>query len=111
MNVRERIEAEGSEANRERHRQEFFDRLADRLLDVSLSEPHRSRVEQAFTHLADEEWDAAETLLREHYESVCETTTPQLQDEHHPAACHLYGGRHRTAINMLAGECFRNVWI
>ncbi|MFC7209576.1 hypothetical protein ACFQL3_03565 [Natronoarchaeum sp. GCM10025321] len=92
MNVRERIEAEGSEANRERHRQEFFDRLADRLLDVSLSEPHRSRVEQAFTHLADEEWDAAETLLREHYESVCETTTPQLQDEHHPAACHLYGG-------------------
>ena len=107
MNVRERIEnrsieveelwelvgenGEG-EADRRRHRQEFLDRLADRLVDVSLSEPHRSRVEEAFSHLADEEWDAAETLLREHYESVCETTTPQLQDERHPAACHLYEG-------------------
>jgi len=107
MNVRERIEnrsieveelwelvgenGEG-EADRRRHRQEFLDRLADRLVDVSLSKPHRSRVEEAFSHLADEEWDAAETLLREHYESVCETTTPQLQDERHPAACHLYEG-------------------
>ena len=109
MNVRERVEsrsieveelweqvsdddAEDDEAYRDRHRAEFLDRLADRLLDTSLSEPHRSRVEDAFSHLADEEWEAAETLLREHYESTCETTTPRLQAVAHPAACHLYKG-------------------
>ncbi|QSG02396.1 ABC transporter ATP-binding protein [Natranaeroarchaeum sulfidigenes] len=109
MNVRERVEsrsveieelweqvsdgdANEDEASRDRHRAEFLDRLADRLLDTSLSEPHRSRVEETFSHIADEEWEAAETLLREHYESVCETTTPQLQAERHPVACHLYEG-------------------
>ncbi len=109
MNIRERVEsrsieveelwervgdddAEDDEAYRDQHRAEFLDRLADRLLDTSLSEPHRSRVEDAFSHLADEEWEAAETLLREHYESTCETTTPRLQAEAHPAACHLYKG-------------------
>ena len=109
MNVRERIEdrsievgelwaqihdddADDSDTPSDQHRAEFRDRLADRLLDTPLSEPHRSRVEEALSHLADEEWDAAETVLREQYESVCETTTPQLQAQRHPAACHLYDG-------------------
>ncbi len=109
MNVRERIEdrsievgelwaqihdddADDSDTPSDQHRAEFPDRLADRLLDTPLSEPHRSRVEEALSHLADEEWDAAETVLREQYESVCETTTPQLQAQRHPAACHLYDG-------------------
>ncbi|MCL9814154.1 ABC transporter ATP-binding protein [Natranaeroarchaeum aerophilus] len=109
MNVRERIEdrsveveelweqvsdggAGDSDGPRDQYQAEFLDRLADRLLDTPLSEPHRSRVEEAFSSLADEEWEAAETLLREHYESICETTTPQLQAQRHPVACHLYEG-------------------
>jgi peptide/nickel transport system ATP-binding protein len=50
----------------------------------------RQIVAESFGHLADGDWEAASSLLRDHFESVCETTSPVLQDEAHPAACHLY---------------------
>jgi peptide/nickel transport system ATP-binding protein len=50
----------------------------------------RRVVQNAFEHLAHEEWEKAGAVLTERFESVCEKVDPVLQDEHHPAACHLY---------------------
>ncbi|WP_137286432.1 ABC transporter ATP-binding protein [Halorussus salinisoli] len=64
--------------------------LWDRLFDVEPSGRPREIVDESFDHLSDDDWDAAASLLREHFESVCERKDPVLQDEAHPAACHLY---------------------
>jgi peptide/nickel transport system ATP-binding protein len=61
--------------------------LADRLLDVELPTDHSSYVREALSHVADEEWDRAEQLLRERYESICETEHPTGTR----ATCHLPG--------------------
>ncbi len=50
----------------------------------------RTVVQNAFEHLAREEWAEAGAVLSERFESVCEKIDPVLQDESHPAACHLY---------------------
>jgi peptide/nickel transport system ATP-binding protein len=50
----------------------------------------RDLVQEAFEHLAREDWTAAGEALAEHFESVCESVNPVLQDDDHPAACHLY---------------------
>lgn len=47
-------------------------------------------IAESFAMLAEDEWDEAAALLREHFESICETREPVLQDNAHPAACHLY---------------------
>jgi peptide/nickel transport system ATP-binding protein len=76
---------------RERHAEAFVDRLEERLVDVDLSPPHDRRVREAFRELVDDDWGAAATGLREHYESVCELVSPALDhDRHHPVACHRY---------------------
>lgn len=64
---------------------ELFDRLLDGDLELPVSE--RRHLEESFERLANGEWDEAAGVLRERYESLCET--------HHPdgerAACHLNG--------------------
>jgi peptide/nickel transport system ATP-binding protein len=50
----------------------------------------RDLVQEAFEHLAREDWAAAGEALADHFESVCESVNPVLQDDEHPAACHLY---------------------
>ncbi|NHN41580.1 dipeptide ABC transporter ATP-binding protein [Halorubellus sp. JP-L1] len=50
----------------------------------------RELVQEAFEHLAREDWTAAAATLEDRFESVCETVNPVLQDDDHPAACHLY---------------------
>jgi peptide/nickel transport system ATP-binding protein len=63
----------------------LFDRLvAD---DVDLPAEERAYLREAFQRLAGGEWDAAAEVLRERYESVCETHSP----EEPRAACHLRG--------------------
>ena len=68
----------------------FRDVLWERLFDVEPTGRPRTVVEESFDHLADEDWEAAESLLAEEFESVCERSDPVLQDEAHPSACHLY---------------------
>ncbi|WP_049997761.1 ABC transporter ATP-binding protein [Halococcus sediminicola] len=50
----------------------------------------RTVIEASFEHVAAGEWDEAASVLRERFESVCERQRPALQEEAHPAACHLY---------------------
>ena len=50
----------------------------------------REPVERSFEHLVAGDFEAAESVLRDRFESVCERRRPVLQDEAHPAACHLY---------------------
>ncbi|PSQ39924.1 peptide ABC transporter ATP-binding protein, partial [Halobacteriales archaeon QS_9_68_42] len=61
--------------------------LFDRLVDVELPSSERSYVAEAFGELADGDWAAAESHLRDRYESVCETHNPDGER----AACHLHG--------------------
>jgi len=50
----------------------------------------RELVQEAFEHLAREDWEAAAMTLEDRFESVCENIDPVLQDDDHPSACHLY---------------------
>ncbi|WP_303657476.1 dipeptide ABC transporter ATP-binding protein [Halomarina pelagica] len=64
--------------------------LADALFEHDLTGENRATVERALARVAAEDWEAAESLLRERFASVCERRSPTLQDAPHPAACHLY---------------------
>jgi len=60
------------------------DRLYERLVPVDLPGRVEEDLREALELVVDEEWEAAETLLREEYQSVCETDHPTGQ-----VACHL----------------------
>jgi len=95
MDVRERIERRDLDLSYVREVAEEEDRavvdvLAEQELETALAPTHRERVEAAFEAVAGGDWEGAAADLREHYESVCETTEPLLGREAHPAACHLY---------------------
>ncbi len=60
------------------------DRLYSRLVPVDLPTAVEGDVREALELVIDEEWEAAGTLLREKYQSVCETDHPTGQ-----VACHL----------------------
>jgi peptide/nickel transport system ATP-binding protein len=64
--------------------------LWDRFFDAEPTGEPRDVVGESFGLLAEDDWDEAASLLREHFESVCERKDPVLQDEAHPTACHLY---------------------
>ncbi|MFU1779810.1 dipeptide ABC transporter ATP-binding protein [Haloarcula japonica] len=68
----------------------FKQTMFDRFFETSLTGENRRVVETSIEHLADEDWDAAASVLRDRFESVCETQHPELQPGSHPAACHLY---------------------
>ena len=70
----------------------FVDVLWRELFDDPSVVGGRSRtlLEEAFEQLARDDWEAAAATLADHFESVCETRNPVLQDDEHPAACHLY---------------------
>ena len=76
----------GRQASEEQFRATLWEKLFD---DEPTGEP-RTVVEESFDHLAASNWEAAESLLHQHFESVCERKRPVLQEEAHPAACHLY---------------------
>ncbi|MDL5361508.1 ABC transporter ATP-binding protein [Halalkalicoccus sp. NIPERK01] len=54
-----------------------------------------SILDEALSAVANGEFEAAETLLREEFETVCERERPALVGENrtHPAACHLHDER------------------
>jgi peptide/nickel transport system ATP-binding protein len=64
--------------------------LWDRFFETEPSGRSREVIARSFDHLAAGEWNEAETLLREQFESVCERRDPVLQAAAHPAACHRY---------------------
>ncbi|THE63587.1 ATP-binding cassette domain-containing protein [Salinadaptatus halalkaliphilus] len=68
----------------------FVDALRERVLDRELPARHAELVDGALAELASTDWDAAGTQLREVYASVCERDRPDLGEDGHPVACHLY---------------------
>jgi len=68
----------------------------------------RELVQEAFEQLAREDWEAAGETLADHFESVCETVDPVLQDDEHPAACHLYE-QPANAVTESPADSTRNV--
>ena len=68
----------------------FIQAQRDRLFDGPIPAPHAEIVEQALAAVLIDEWNTAETLLRDHYESLCEQRAPRLAGTPHPAACHLH---------------------
>jgi peptide/nickel transport system ATP-binding protein len=60
------------------------DRLYDRLIDTELPERERQQVHDALQAVAAGDWAQAGDILRERYESVCETDHPTG-----PVSCHL----------------------
>ncbi|MFC7072942.1 ABC transporter ATP-binding protein [Halovenus rubra] len=73
-----------------REQKAFVETVKDEVLDIELPSSHESTVNDAIAHLVDEEWERAATELRSEYESICETSNPQLTDDEQPVACHLY---------------------
>ncbi len=69
---------------------EFHDVLFDRYFDVDLWGESKRTVETAIEHLERKDFDAAATVLRETFTSVCERENPDLGENEHPAACHLF---------------------
>jgi peptide/nickel transport system ATP-binding protein len=68
----------------------FHAALWDRLFETEPTGEPREIVARSFDHLADGEWEDAESLLADHFTSICERTNPTLQGSTHPSACHLY---------------------
>jgi peptide/nickel transport system ATP-binding protein len=56
----------------------------------ALDERSRTVIEDSFERVVADDWEGAAERLRERFESICEREQPVLQDEAHPAACHLY---------------------
>ena len=65
----------------------FVDGLFAELFSHDLDAVDEAVVRESIETLADEDVEAAETLLRDRYESVCEAVNPELTDDPHPSAC------------------------
>ncbi len=88
--VRERIDNRTfTAADPEASPDEVAARFYDRGIKHDLPEPHRGRLERAFTAVAKGEFERASAMLAEHYESLCERESPPLGEADHGAACHL----------------------
>ena len=79
----------------------FKRHLFDDLFTHDLSGENRAVVERSFEAFAKDDEEKAADLLRERFESVCETVEPTLQDWEHPAACHLYDDSGIENINSI----------
>jgi peptide/nickel transport system ATP-binding protein len=81
--IRQEIDAEGDkEAVLEYVHEEFFER--------DLTGENETAVEESLEELATGDREQAIAILRDRFESVCESVRPDLQETTHPAACHLY---------------------
>ena len=81
---------DGGQSQAGRSNEAFRSVLFEELFDSELTGENRDVVAQSFDRLAEDDWEGAAAVLRERFESVCERDHPVLQDEPHPAACHLY---------------------
>jgi len=67
----------------------FAGTMQEEFLPADLSDRDEELLTRAFETLAAGDSEEAADLLRDRYESVCETVNPRIPDEDHPAACHL----------------------
>lgn len=113
MDLRERIERrelsiEGiRERLKETNDEDEIDEPTDADVARAVREEHdletlsdsraESIVERALEAVVNEEFEEAQSILREEFETVCERESPALVDENrtHPAACHLHDDRFR----------------
>ncbi|WP_418283986.1 ABC transporter ATP-binding protein [Halorubrum sp. DTA46] len=65
----------------------FVAAATERLLGHALPDEYQRPVDDAFASVARGDWDT--DGLRDSFESVCESTNPELGSEAHPSACHL----------------------
>jgi len=85
--------------------------LATVLNDRFFSEPlgdGREVVDTAYRALAEGDWQTAEDVCRNAFESVCERREPTLQDDGHPSACHLYDQSDADGDKTSAGVTLSN---
>jgi peptide/nickel transport system ATP-binding protein len=81
--IRREIDAEHDEEALVEHvRGEFF--------ECDLSGENEKSIEEALETLAAGDREQAISMLRDRFESVCESVRPRLQETAHPAACHLH---------------------
>ncbi|WP_247729131.1 ABC transporter ATP-binding protein [Halovivax limisalsi] len=65
--------------------------LREEFFSSPLSGRAKTAVTKSFTHLEERDWEAAEAVLRDTFESVCEREHPDKGEGAHPVACHLMG--------------------
>jgi len=65
----------------------FVDAATERLLDRPFSNEYQRPIDDAFASVARGDWETER--LRDTFESVCESSNPELGDGDHPSACHL----------------------
>ncbi len=63
--------------------------VVDGFFDEPLPADVEATIDEAVDLLLADRWDDAAALLREEFESVCERERPSLEEDVHPAACHL----------------------
>jgi peptide/nickel transport system ATP-binding protein len=81
---------QAADGGHEASREAFVDALWDRELQTEPTGSARMAVESAFDALAREDWEEAEEVLQETFETPCENRDPELGEGAHPVACHLY---------------------
>jgi oligopeptide transport system ATP-binding protein len=86
----EQVEERNPGRDRSDLRAEFVMELREHELDAEPKGTHRERVDEAIEHLAVGDFEAAGDLLREYYESVCESREPTLGGGENPKSCHLF---------------------
>jgi peptide/nickel transport system ATP-binding protein len=82
--IRREIDAEQDE------KESVIAHVRSEFFDHDLSGENAIVVEESLEALAEDDRTRAIAMLRDRFESVCETVRPVLQDTAHPVACHLY---------------------
>ncbi|PSQ20049.1 peptide ABC transporter ATP-binding protein [Halobacteriales archaeon QS_8_69_26] len=98
MDLRDRLagdgipeEVRGTAMERVETGTDAVDALEAELFDADLSGANRAVVREALELVLDDEREATAARLRDRFESVCETTSPSLDEGEPGVSCHLYG--------------------
>lgn len=76
------------QANREQSNS-FTEAIKNELFTESFNGSDTTAVMKSFEALKKDNGDRAIRLLRDQYESICETSSPSLNESNHTASCHL----------------------
>ncbi|WP_267163026.1 ABC transporter ATP-binding protein [Halovenus salina] len=83
------LEEDDQELN-SRETRAFVEEVKEDVLATEVTGTPEQVVDEAIGHLAEADWESAAAVLREEFESVCETDNPELSEDSQPVACHLY---------------------
>jgi peptide/nickel transport system ATP-binding protein len=79
-----------ADGGRDADRAAFEDQLWEREFETEPTGEVRAVVEAAFDALANEDWETAESVLLDAFESPCEREEPPLSGDEQQVACHLH---------------------